>query len=239
MRPGQKVRKTPGASFGVKVVEPGFPSAAGGWWDDFGDPAIAACVVGAYQGRNAANYLTSLVNLPNPGVNDLVELGGGPPGWNPAQGWFNFLALARCFDTGLIPATDQSWSMLVQYDNVIGINGILAGSGPGINLYFFLQPSRGGAGVAYANGNFVQVAPPLATGNVGVAGNQGYRNGVADGGAIGPWALPNSIAIYLGAMNWMGAPLLHIDADIWAAAIYNCTLTAPQMLAVAGNMAAL
>jgi hypothetical protein len=238
MRPGQKVRKTPGTDWGVRVIEPGFPTAGGGWWDDFG--AIGCCV-GAYQGRGAANYATSLINLANPGVNDLVAI-LGPPAWNAIQGWFNFALLGTAFDTGLIPAADQSWSLLIQYANeTVAWRSPMGVVNAGANTRFLVNSVRPVPGnqVGYGNGGLVVQAPQLLTGNLGVAGNQGYRNGIADGGPIGVWGGASVLPIYVGAQNLVGAINGPTGADVWAASVYSCTLTAPQMLAVATNMAAL
>lgn len=233
---GQKNLTVPGPDWGLQVTEPGFPSVAGGWWDDFG--AIGCCV-GAYQGKAAANYAASLVNLANPGVNDLIEIGGGPPGWNAVQGWFNLLALGRCLDTGLVPAADQSWSFLVQVANGVVNDRVPIGGGTAVNRQMAINALFGGARVRYSNGGNLDVVPALPTGNLGIAGATGYRDGAADPGVIPVWIGGTIFSIYVGALNRAGAALALWDGDIWAASVYSCVLTAPQMAAVEAWMAAI
>jgi hypothetical protein len=72
-----------------------------------------------------------------------------------------------------------------------------------------------------------------------VAGNTGYRNGAADPGAIGAWTGAAVSAVYICAINDAGVPTFFTSAYIQALAIYDCTLTAPQVAAVAAAMAAL
>jgi hypothetical protein len=233
LRPGKKQHVDPGPDWGVRVIEPGPQAAAGGgWWDDFG--AIGCCV-GAWAGRGAANYAASLLDLSGNG-NNLTEIGGGPPAWNAVQGWFNFVALNRCLDTGIIPAS--GWSLLIQYANAPVNNSFNIGQKDHGNTWFAISPNRA-AGVVYCSGGIVTVAPGLATGNLGIAGQQGYRNGAADGAPTPAWAGPTTQSVYIGAFNNNGAAASWSAADIWAASLYNCILTAPQMLAVATGMAAL
>jgi hypothetical protein len=106
--------------------------------------------------------------------------------------------------------------------------------------FFWISPNSGGTRVNYANGGNLNVIPQLLAGNLGVAGNQGYRNGAPDGGAIGGYTAPPVQPAYIGCYNNQGAGgASRIIADIQALVLYDCTLTAPQVALVAAAMAAL
>jgi len=209
------------------------------WWNPDGETlgGIGGDCVGAYQAKSAATYLASLVNLANPGTNDLVEGNGAVP-WAGGTGWGFVTAAAQWFNTGLVPANDQSWSMLVQFSNSVNpaADVVYCGLRNGGGREFLLTERW--VQVRYANGGQVNIPPSLgATGNLGVAGAQGYRNGIADGGAIGIWTGASIRSIYIGRSN--AAAPSYCTADIESIAIYNVILTAPQVAARATAMAAL
>jgi len=248
-RPGQKIFTVPGPDWGVRVIEPA--AMAADWWDPDGSieadnpgiqmwPLRAINSVGTPWGGGPTNYLetrsSQYTPLPTPG--GLLIEGNGAVPWAAATGWGFVAAAAQYFLTGLIPANDQSWSVLVQFDNLVGIWGVLLGCFNAAWTYFVIQPMSP-ASVIYGNGNVSVVAPGHITGNLGIAGNQGYRDGIADGGPIGLWNAPSVLDIYIGCRNNAGVAWGFSTADIGAMAIYNATLTAPQMLAVATAMAAL
>ena len=82
------------------------------------------------------------------------------------------------------------------------------------------------------------MAPNQATGNLAVAGQQGYRNGVAEGAVMfsgGPWTQD----IYIGGRNGGGVFGAPLHGEVVAFAAYSCTLTAPEVLTVETAMAAL
>jgi len=227
------------AAMGVEVIQPSAVAIAD-WWDP-NDAGL--CIVAAYRAINTPgnpwpndappNYLATLVNNANPGTFDLVE-GNGPVPWAIGTGWtFLGAGAAQWLDTGVIPGT-TGWSMLVQFANAPGANNVVAGQRDLGNTYFELWPWNFPGQVIYGNGAVVAVAPSLLTGNLGVGGFQGYRNGVADGGAIGGWAGPTPRSVYIGRRN--GAIPFWYSGDIESVVIYNCTLTAPQMAAVAAAM---
>lgn len=219
------------------------------WWNpDGATPGYGGSCVGAYRaidtvgspwGPGPADYAASLINLANPGVNNLIEGNGAVP-WNAATGWGFVAAALQYFNTGLIPANNQTWSALIQFDNVIpvGANDMLFGLlNDTATRNFGIRPSRLGASVEYMNNSSGVIAPPLLSGNLCFAGNNAYRNGVADGAIGGIVADAISNPIYIGARA-LGADL-PITANIESIAFYNVVLTAPQVLARATAMAAL
>lgn len=94
----------------------------------------------------------------------------------------------------------------------------------------------------YGSGGAVSVAPEILSGVLAVAGQQGYRNGTADGAAIAAWADPNSAyAIMIGVQGGNGLPTggQYMDGSIQAIGIYNTTLDATQVAIITDAMEAL
>jgi hypothetical protein len=229
------------ANLGMRLFK---PSAAQALWGDPNNEGLP--VVGAYRAIATvgspwplapANYAETLQDWSGTSP-PLVEGAGAVP-WAANTGWQFVAAATQYFNTGLIPANDQSWTMLIQYTGAVGVNLWICGVLNGGGRIFGLQPLRNGTHVGYFNGGFIQVIPQLANGNTAVVGNQAYRNGVLDGGPIGGWTGASAQPVYIGCLNNAGAPGLYITANIRALAFYDGTLTAPQVLAVATAMAAL
>lgn len=217
------------------IIRSGGGGAAPDWWDPNG---VGLSCIAAYLAKGVANYAASLLDLTGNG-NNLVEGNGAVP-WAAGTGWAVVEAAAQYFNTGLVPANDQSWSMFVQFAGLVNF-GLIAGQSSGVNRYFFLRPDRGAGSLVYANGTNLIVAPNLLAGNTGVAGNQGYRNGAIDGGAIGAGAGVSVQNIFIGCYNNGGIPANFITANIYAVAIYDGGAAAVQAeaAAIAAAMAAL
>jgi len=176
------------------------------WWDPAGE---GLCVVAAYRAINTPGnpwpndqptaYLDTLVNNANPGTYDLTEGNGGLP-WNVLFGWQALGPIAaQYFLTGIVPA--QNWSLLCQFSGVPFTGASQCAVGEitnGAALALFPRTLIGGAGQhRYYDGASIDVAPGQTTANMGVAANQGYLDGVPDGGPIPVWTLPNVNDIYL------------------------------------------
>lgn len=208
------------------------PSGAGGWWDNNG--AITGCQA-AYQPKGAVSLAASYTDLSG-NSNDCGP--GVAPGWNAVNGWL--FTGTEWLNTGFIPQVDQSQSMLIQYTGVpalaspVMLAGVRTGGGD-----YFIAPNYTGGIVLYGNGSSNTSAPGLLAGNLGVAGSQGYRNGAPDGGAIPGWGAGGAFSLYIGCWNQVGVAARFVTANIQALSLYDCTLTAPQMAAVAALMAAL
>ena len=213
----------------------GIPSAAADWWDPNGD---GLCVWSAYQPKGAASQAASYLDLSGNG-NDAVV--GTAPTWNAVNGWI--FTPNQYLTTTFVAQNDQSQSVIIQVTNVVGGPGARYAAGSrnaGQADRFYIAPDAGGgANVYYGNGGFVAAAPAMVLGNLAVAGNQGYRNGVADGAAIGAFGWVPDQPLYIGAINQSGGALNFFAGYIQVMAIYDCTLTAPQVSVVATAMAAL
>jgi len=219
---------------GTRVWKGRFVPVVPDWWDPNGE---GLCVWAAWKAKGAADYATSKTDLSGNG-NNLAEGNGAVP-WAAGAGWGFVAANAQWLDTLFVPQNDQTQSVLVQYANAITINGYIFGMRDGASRLVQLLPNQNGTRVLYGNGGAQTVVPPLATGNIGIAGNSGYRNGAADGPALGAWAGAAVASCYIGCRNMAGVAGGFGTFNVWAVVIYDCTLTAPQMLAVANAMAAL
>lgn len=214
---------------GVSVMGGGAAAIAGDvdwsqWYDHF------------WQAKGRT-YVQSL--LDRIGVQNLVEGNGAIP-HNVATGWGFVAAAAQWLDTGLVPVNDQSWSVIIQYDNVIAANGVAVGCGnPAPLRQIYVQPNRAFAppGLGYGNQGALSVLPVLLSGNAGVGGAIAYRDGVPDGAIplAGVGALPT---IYIGAQHWAAVSIAFTTFDCIAVGIKKGPpLTALQVAAAAAEMA--
>jgi len=192
-------------------------------WYLSGDIPAANCIA-AYQPKGAASLALSYINLANPGTYNAAP--GTAPTWDAVNGWMFVATSSQYLDTGII--NQGGWSAIVRYSNVSPIAGVLIGSYTAVNVRFAIVPNNTDDKVYYQNGSFLGVAPGLSGGVLAIAGQQGYRNGIADGGAIGNWSGTNVYSIHIG--NSLNA--LYISAFIQSLSIYNITLAASQVLAV-------
>ena len=209
-------------------------AVAGDWWDPNND---GLCVWAAYQPKGAADLAGSYVDLSGNGNNTAP---GVAPTWDAVNGWI-FNGTTQYLVTTFVPAQDQSQSMIIQYTNAVTIDGVICGcNGLTTTRVFHLEPLRSGTSVRYGNGGLTAVAPQLAAGNICVAGNDGYRNGASEGIALAAWT-GAALTVYIGARHStaVGGANNFCQSYVQAFAIYDCTLTAPQVAAVVAAMAAL
>ena len=208
-------------------------AAAANWWDPNSE---GLSVWAAYAAKSAVDLAVSYTDVSGNSHDAGV---GVAPTWDAVNGWI-FNGTTQYLTTTFVPAQDGSQTVLVQYTNVSDVNGVLFGSQDTIagEARFYTFPNYVST-VLYGQGQYVQNAPQLLAGNLAVAGNQGYRNGIADGGAIGVHTGQSTEPLYIGARNHNGSPSVWIAAYIQALAIYDTALTAPQVLSIATAMAAL
>lgn len=192
--------------------------------------------IAAYQPKGAADLASSYVNLVNPGTFNAAP--GVAPSFASGTGW-TFNGTTQYLTTGIIPAA--GYSLLVQYNSATLTNTrILAGTESGGNTRLFVGPTAAsGTAVIYGNGQSLTVAPALAGGNLAVAGQLGYRNGVVDSATLGAWSGTATAGLLIGCDNNAGTPILFAAAVIVALVVYNVTLTGPQVATMATAMAAL
>ena len=214
-------------------------AAVANWWDP-NDEGLS--VAAAYRAINSAgtpwpggptNYAATLVNLPFPGMNDLTAV-TNDPGWTEATGWQHTITPITLLDTGIIPT--NTYSIFIQFSNLVGVNTDIVGQmSPAAGDDFRI---RGNwlAQVYYESGGAIFVAPFLLAGNLGMANQNAFRNGVAEG-IIPAWAAAATNTIYVGGANGGNRS----DIYIQAVAIYDANPAAVQgqALSIATAMAAL
>ena len=212
------------------VFGPGLATVAAGvnWWEAGG----ASGCVAAYQPKGAASLAASYVNLANPGTYDAAP--GVAPTWASGTGW-TFNGTTQYMITANV---SENSTVLVQFSGVSDSSTARAlfGCYQAVGLTFRVQPSRGNA-VRYGN-EFPGIAPGMSSGNVCQAGTAGYRNGALDASGISI-GLPGERACYIGALEYLAAAANFLACNVQAFAIYNTTLTAPQVAAISTAMAAL
>jgi hypothetical protein len=214
----------------------GAATAAADWWDPDKE---SLSVWAAYAPKGAASLAASYTDLSGNSHDAGV---GVAPTWDAVDGWL-FNGSTQYLTTTFVPQNDQSQSMIVQFTNVTqSLERMLAGCRTAaVTDRFYLSPywPLMGISVLYGNGEYINIAPGMTQGNLAVAGNQGYRNGSADGAAIGAFGAPPTYTVWIGCMNQSNDPQGYLLGYIQALAIYDTALTAGQVLAIATAMAAL
>lgn len=199
-------------------------AAPAGWWVVAGKTCIAA-----YQPKGAADLAASYINLANPGTYNAAP--GVAPTFNAATGWTS--NGTQWLNTGVVPAAG--------YTAIVRFSGFPASTGKSIFGEYtsgarFDQSPGHAAGVIFCAGGLVFSPPQMASGVLGVAGQQGYRDGIADGAAIPAWTATTALPIYL--LNRSGGDNI-ATASIQAFVVFSSTLTPAEVLAVSTAMAAL
>jgi hypothetical protein len=236
-RPTQRVLSL--GNFGAVQIYPSMPvdSVSGDWWDPNSD---GLSVWAAYAAKGAASLAASYTDLSGNSHDAGV---GVAPTWNGTDGWM-FNGVSQYLTTTFVPANDQSQSFLVQFTNgpgtqwkgMLGMRDTSAGS----TGRFLVWGQSATGKIRYTNGvTGVDVVAAPAAGNLCVAGNQGYRDGVADGSSLPAWVDTPILNIYIGALNSEGSPAFFTPMYFQALAIYDTALTAPQVSAVATAMSLL
>jgi hypothetical protein len=214
-RPGTRSIYLPSPAFGVEVRQP--LGGAVPRWLTGGIPA-SNCMA-AYEPKGAASLAASYLNLNSPGTNDAAP--GVAPAFDPAIGW-TFDGATQFLTTGLTPAS--TWTILVQYSGVTNAGRLFGVECAGFVRWFIMPNSA--SKVFYYNNSNIGIAPALTAGNVGMAGTQPYRNGVAEGAPLTGGAFDRPL--YIGASNSFiaGGAYSFLAGSIAALYIYNADLAA-------------
>lgn len=201
------------------------------WWLASDIPA-SNCIA-AYQAIGANNYSDSLVNLANPGTNNLTyDLA---PLFSPDTGW-HFTGV-QYLNTGITPADE--YSMIVMYSDVSN-NAAIAGalvSSPSslfeVNPYYTSTSSRfmyGDKSVVYNTA--------LPDGVIALTKNYGYFDGLPVVTVPEYTWNTNNREIYIGARSAYPS-ITAVVGRVHAVAFYKTTLTDIQILAVTNAMKAI
>ncbi|MEA3336320.1 MAG: hypothetical protein U9R25_10450 [Chloroflexota bacterium] len=194
------------------------------WWDD--DGAIEGCTA-AWQAVQATSFAASLNDLSG---NDKLLNPMGWPGWNGVTGWA--FSGSEYLRTGI--NLKGNFSLLVQFSDA-GIGTSLIGVFHW-GKYFGIRPNNYNGVATYSYGFEFQIQPPQhERGNIGLAGNQPYRDGLRDGAPISSeWT--GASECYIGTMN--GSTAFFVG-NIQAVAIYHRVLSPNEVSTIASNMEAL
>jgi hypothetical protein len=212
------------------------PEPSAEWWDPLG--SSLSCY-GAWAAKSAASQAASYTDL----TGNSHTLGvGNAPGWSAENGWeIDNSVSAQYLTTGFTLQDDQSQTMSVQYSNVTTA-GYFMGAWQSASKAFTFYPNYGGgAGVVYYfNGSSKNAGPKLLAGNMCVAGNKGYRNGVEDvtsiSSGIGSWG---AYDVYIGCVNNNGSPGSGASLYIESVALYDEVVSPTDIAAIYAAMAAL
>lgn len=217
------------------------PAAASAlpWYLAGGAPAPIA----VWEPKGKANLAASYVRIAGSAGNanlDPAVVGGVAPDFNTETGWYagNFGSGLRYLKTGIIPKGDQSQAIVVRCaPNGQVFSCPIGASGAGGAL--LIRSSWFGSGVEYNNGGYLQNNSPDINADtvLAVAGNRGYRNGVAEGATISNWSAPISNELYIGLENDGTARALSgiyvLAVAIWDTSTNHATWMPAVMAAVA------
>ena len=215
----------------IRVMAPQAVAAAVSWWLSGG--ISAANAIGVYQPKEAASYAASKSNLANPGTYDATDGVGGASAWASGTGWTfngtNNIAL----QTGIYPPA--GYSALVRFSGATDTSKpYLFGAYDGTRRFLL---AIGTNFVYYYGSGFTSGSAKQAAGVLGLKPTRGYLNGAEDATLSGTYTGSLSNDLWLGGAN--GITAASVVGSIQAIAIYDTTLTAPQVAAVSTAMALL
>lgn len=221
------------------VLGSGRGGAAAAWYLAGG--VSAANCVAAYQPIGAASLAASYVNLASPGTFDAAP--GTAPTFDTATGW-TFNGSSQYLVTGIAPAA--GYSMIVRFSGASTsgtrtVAGTVRISAP--ISRFYIRSVDAGIGRSYGYGTASTALdsgnrPALASGVLANVGGYGYANGTADIDSGGTW-ITTALGITIGAEQRDASITNYYSGNVLAVAIYNATLTAPQVAAISSAMSAL
>lgn len=207
-------------------------AAAEPWWLAGG--VAAANAVAVYQPKGAASLAASYSNLANPGTYDAA------PGVAPtlgADGW-TFNGSSQYLTTGVTPAT-TAWSVLVRFSDGSGNGQLFGNRQTGTVNGYHIHPTYNNTTIYFRNAGNYNQAGIVASGVVGIAGKTAYINGSSVGSISAVYSLV-ACPIYIGASNDVNVAVnQYLNGKVFSFAIYDTTLTAPQVALISAAMAAL
>ena len=209
---------------------PGLASAtaAANWWEAGG----ATGCVAAYQPKGAASLAASYVNLANPGTHDAAP--GIAPTWDTTNGWI--FATTQYLNVALT-TTNETWTLIYQFTgaSVSNVFAYAVGASSGAAFSFCFGPNFLNGARYISGAQTITVAPNLTSGVAAVAGKSAYLNGTSQG-TIPAGTSTANLGWSIGRVKNGSSGAAH---NCQAMAIYNNTLTGPQVAAISTAMAAL
>ena len=208
-------------------------AASDSWWLSGGISAANAIAV--YQPKGADDLADSYVNLANPGTYNAAP--GVAPTWASGTGW-TFNGSTQYLDSGV--TVTSTYSVIGRLAGWSGWGNSPFGCVNPLNGHIFrINAQQAGGSILWYNlSSTLQVTGTVTDSVLALGGTIPYRDGVALAATSGLVGTPNSL--YVGAHhNTFGNPDTFMTGQIAALAIYDTTLTAPQVAAVSAAMAAL
>ena len=156
--------------------------------------AMSGCVAAYQPVACPGGALLARSNVAHGGTGRYPAVVGAAPGWSPARGWIfsgaEYLTTAGHGSSGY---DVTPWTMMIQFANASlspTVNGLC-----GIN--YFDMASKYYVKRWYQNGATIEVPGALTTGNMAIAGQWPYLNGVVDSATpfTAGWQAPNPIWI--------------------------------------------
>lgn len=181
--------------------------------------------IAAYQAKGATSYTTSLINLANAGIYDAVE--GIAPSWASGTGWtFN---LSEYLQTGIVPAADQTWTLIVRVANIeqTGAYRTALGSRSTDNIYDIRIIPLANYYSRFDYGSNTNI-DFVGSGILTLAGRNGYVDGINVCTLDVSTSVSTPRALFVGAFN-AGIAAEKLKGDILAIAIYNSILNATEV----------
>ncbi len=217
------IRGALGSRYGISPLGRGvIRPASGGWWLS-GGIAAANCIA-AYQPKGAASYAASLVNLANPGTYDAFA--GDAPTFDTSYGWL-FNGVQDYLKTGIVPATNQTWSIIVSYYQTVLDYRAPLGVASTNELISIFPYYIAGRCYWYSGGkSFIIYTADYASGIVAIAGRNCYANGTLKGTMDAGTQVGNTQDFYIRANNVNGSPNQRFKGYIYSAAIYDTDISA-------------
>jgi hypothetical protein len=185
-------------------------------------------IVAAYQPVAAPSSIDARQNVGRGRLGTFTATPGVAPTWSPATGWtFNG---TQYLSTGIVP--QLGYSMLGRFSNGVALapNALCGCSDTGGAWRFYLRPFMAAGTHRYGYGNGVLTpSGGLISGVMGLAGTNGYLNGILEGTA-GTW-VNATLPVYIGAEYSTLGPTV---GNFWignglSIAIYSRTLSAAEM----------
>ncbi len=203
---------------------------AGKWY--LGGGINSANAISAHLPIKATSLANSYINEASPGTYDLTVPTAAPT-WSQVLGWI-FDGLSQYLATGITPANNQTWSIIIRYEGflITTKEQCLAGAFTSTTKQFRISCGKSTAtNTIYGSGQSRLGGKTDYSNNVAISGNQGYLEGVATSGTITAGSGTITYTITIGTMNYSSLDW-YFKGNIKAIAIYNTAISLPQLLNV-------
>lgn len=221
-----------GGAFAAPFATPG---GAVPHWSTLGG-TIAPSHIAAWTPKGAASLAASYVQYGTLGSGLTV---GIAPSWSSATGWTGN-GTSQYLKSGVIPVNNQTWSAAVQISGMIlnKTNKFIFGNAPVSGTAFAISDHETiAAAISVYSGSSTGktgLSSPFS-GNLMIAGNKLYINGIDQGIALGT-AVETFGEIYILALNFAGTPFLFSGSTESAIVFYNFILSPTQALQLGGTV---